>query len=279
MTEPPQRIGVIGLGAMGRPISRHILAKGYQVTGHDPNAEAREKAAALGIDMRDTPAAVARDSDLVLIVVAFDDDVEKAMFGRDGIVAAAPAGSIVAIGSTIAPSTARRLTERVPAGLTLLDMALARGEPAAEDRTVLILGGGDEATFEACMPVFHTFASDVFNLGPFGAGQVGKMVNNLILWACMSANDEALRLGEALGLDQEKLRAVLVHSSAQNWSMSNRADTRPIPWAEKDLNIALHEADALGLSVPLAGLVREMIKAFKRRHGYPTKVPEPGDQK
>src|SRR5215831_13233628 len=247
MAETPQRIGVIGLGAMGRPIARHMLAKGYQVAGHDPNAEAREKAAALGVDMRDTPAAVARESDLVLIMVAFDAEVEKAMFDRDGIVAAARAGSTVAIGSTIAPSTARRLTERVPAGLTLLDMALARGEPAAEDGTLLILGGGDEATFEACMPVFRAFASDVFNLGPFGAGQIGKMVNNLILLACMSANDEALRLGEALGIDQERLRAALVRSSAQNWSMSNRADTRPIPWAEKDLNIALNEADALGL--------------------------------
>jgi len=274
MAETPQRIGVIGLGAMGRPIARHMLAKGYQVAGHDPNAEAREKAAGLGVDMRDTPAAVARESDLVLVVVAFDAEVEKAMFDRDGIVAAARAGSTVAIGSTIAPSTARRLTERVPAGLNLLDMALARGEPAAEDGTLLILGGGDEATFEACMPVFRTFASDVFNLGPFGAGQVGKMVNNLILWACMSANDEALRLGEALGIDQEKLRAALVRSSAQNWSMSYRADTRPIRWAEKDLNIALNEADALGLSVPLAGLVREMIKAFKHRHGYPTKSLE-----
>jgi 3-hydroxyisobutyrate dehydrogenase-like beta-hydroxyacid dehydrogenase len=149
-------------------------------------------------------------------------------------------------------------------------MALTRGEPAAEAGKMLVMGGGDEAVFEACRPLLATFASDIFNLGPFGSGQVGKMVNNLILWACMSANDESLRLGEALGVDQERLRAALVRSSAQNWSMSDRAEERPTPWAEKDMNIALHEADGIQFSLPLCGLVKEMMKAFKVRRGYPT---------
>jgi 3-hydroxyisobutyrate dehydrogenase-like beta-hydroxyacid dehydrogenase len=271
MSKTPQRIGVIGLGAMGRPMSRHMLAKGYKITGYDPSAEARGKAAALGVGIRDAAADVARDSDLVLMVVGFDAQVEKALFGENGILAAARPDLIVAMGSTIAPSYARSLTERVKShGLILLDMALTRGEPAAERGEMLILGGGDEAAFAACTPVFRTFASDVFNLGPFGAGQVGKMVNNLILWACMSANDEAFRLGEALGVDEEKIRAALIHSSAQNWSMSNRADSWPAPWAEKDMNIVLHEADAARLSLPLSGLVKEVIKDFKRRRGYPT---------
>ncbi len=266
-----QRIGIAGLGAMGRPMARHLLAKGYAVFGFDPAAEARSKAAALGVTMVSSPAALARESDLVLILVGFDAQVEEALFGDEGLVSAARAGLIVAMGSTIAPSYARRLRERLePMDLILLDLALTRGEPAAEAGEMLVLGGGDVATFDACLPVFRAFASDIFHLGPFGAGQVGKMVNNLILWACMTANDEGLRLGEALGVDPENLRNALTHSSAQNWSMSARAESRPTPWAEKDMTIVQHEADRVRLSMPLSSLVKELMKDFKRRRGYPT---------
>ena len=175
------------------------------------------------------------------------------------------------MGSTIAPSYARDLARRLDgSGVVLIDMALTRGEPFAEAGTMLVLGGGDEAAFAACQPVMRCFASDIFHLGPFGAGQVGKMVNNLILWACMTANDEGLRLGDALGIAPEKLRAALVHSSAENFSLSARADERPTPWAEKDMRIVLQEAMTAGLSLPLSTLVKDRIADFKRRKGYPT---------
>lgn len=273
----PKRIGLVGLGAMGRPMARHLLAKGFGVAGCDLAGAARERAAALGVAIAPNPKALAETSDAVLVVVGFDAEVETAVFGRDGIVQAARPGLILAIGSTIAPSYARRMAERLQgSGILLIDMALTRGEPFAEAGTMLILGGGEEAAFAACEPVFRCFASDIFRLGAFGAGQVGKMVNNSILWACMTANDEGLRLGEALGVDQETMRAALVHSSAENFSMSARADARPTPWAEKDMAIVLKEGDAAGMSLPLAGLVREQIKAFKRRKGYPTPKVEEG---
>jgi len=256
---------------MGRPMARHLLAKGFTVAGCDPIPAACDRAAALGVTIMPNPRELARVSDAVLIVVGFDAQVEKVVFDADGIHAAARPGLILGMGSTIAPSYARHLAVRLEgSGLVLLDMALTRGEPYAEAGTMLILGGGDKAAFEACQPIFRCFASDVFHLGAFGAGQVGKMVNNLILWACMSANDEGLRLGEALGVDQEAMRAALVHSSAENFALSARADARPTPWAEKDMSIVVKEADAARMSVPLSGLVREMIKEFKRRKGYPT---------
>lgn len=267
----PRRIGIVGLGAMGRPMARHLIAKGFVVAGCDPSPEACARAAALGVEIVATPAALAAQSDAVLIVVGFDAQVERAMFGDGGLVAAARPGLIVATGSTIAPSYARDLGRRLEgSGIVLLDIALTRGEPFAEAGTMLILGGGDEEAFAACEPVFRCFASDIFHLGPFGAGQIGKMVNNLILWTCMSANDEGLRLGEALGVDAEQLRAALVHSSAENFSLSARADERPTPWAEKDMRIVLQEAAAAGLDLPLSALVKERIADFKRRKGYPT---------
>jgi 3-hydroxyisobutyrate dehydrogenase len=149
-------------------------------------------------------------------------------------------------------------------------MPLTRSDRAAESGTMLVLGGGDTEVFEQCRPLLETFASDIFNLGPFGSGQVAKMVNNTILWACMAANNEGLRLGEKLGVDQENLREALVLSSAANFALTERADTRPIPWAEKDMTIAQHEADKLRFSIPLCGHVKELIKAFKVERGYLT---------
>src|SRR6185436_17622547 len=161
-----------------------------------------------------------------------------------------------------------RLAQRLAdSGMTLLDIPLARGEAAAISGKLLIYGAGDEKAFAACRPAFGAFASDIFHLGAPGAGQVGKMVNNLLLWACISANDEGLRLGEALGVDPAKLREALAHGSGQNWAMDNRAEDSGMPWAEKDMGIVLHEADLARLSLPLSGAVKEVIKGLKIRMG------------
>jgi 3-hydroxyisobutyrate dehydrogenase-like beta-hydroxyacid dehydrogenase len=269
--ETPKRIGILGLGAMGRPMARHLIAKGFTVAGCDVTPAACAHVAALGATIVATPRDLAAQSDAVLIVVGFDAQVERAIFGANGIREAARPGLIVGMGSTVAPSFARDVARRLEGtGVVLIDMALTRGEPFAEAGTMLVLGGGDKAAFAACQPVLRSFASDIFHLGPFGAGQVGKMVNNLILWACMTANDEGLRLGEALGVDAATLRNALTHSSAENFSLSARADERPTPWAEKDLRIVMQEAAAAGLDLPLTNLVKERIADFKRRKGYPT---------
>jgi 3-hydroxyisobutyrate dehydrogenase-like beta-hydroxyacid dehydrogenase len=263
-----RKVGMLGLGKMGAPMAQHLVARGYNVCGFDPVDGARRNAAALGISVMESPAAVARASEVVIVVVGFDHEVESVCFSKDGIVSGAAPGLIVAIGSTIAPRTAKRLHATLSSrGITLLDAPLARGEAAAAAGKLLVFGGGDEQAFERCKPAFSAFASDIFHLGPAGAGQVAKMVNNLILWACTCANDEGLRLAGALGVDAQKLRAALHHSSAQNWSMDQRAELSGMPWAEKDMSIVLHEADLARLSLPLAGSVKETIKGLKIRMG------------
>ena len=264
-----RKVGMLGLGKMGAPMARHLIAKGYSVYGYDPQEPARRSAAALGVQLVESPREIARASELVIVVVGFDHEVESVMFGPQGVMEGARSGPIVAIGSTIAPRYAKQLTQRAgERGVVVLDAPLARGEAAAIAGKLLIFGGGDEAAFAACRPVFGAFATDVFHLGAAGAGQVGKMVNNLILWACTSANDEGLRLGEALAVDADKLRAALHLSSAQNWAMDQRSDRSGMPWAEKDMSIVLHEADLARLSLPLSGTVKETIKGLKIRLGY-----------
>src|SRR5260370_14866158 len=261
--------GILGLGKMGAPMARPLLAGGFDVAGFDPVDGARRNARSLGVSVLDSPREVARASELVIVVVGCDHEAEAVVFGKDGIASAARPGLIVALGSTVAPRYARQLAERLSERhMTLLDIPLARGERAAVAGKLLIFGAGEQAAFESCRPAFSAFASDIFHLGPAGAGQVGKMVNNLILWACPSANDEGLRLGEALGVDPERLRAALHHGSAQNWSMDQRSELSGMPWAEKDMNIVLQEADLARLSLPLCGTVKETIKGLKIRLGF-----------
>jgi len=260
-----RNVGMVGLGKMGLPMAKHLLAKGFQVAGCDPVEACRAAARSAGVTIVDSPRAAAKVSDLVIVVVGFDHEVETAV---TSIVEGARKGLIVALASTVAPRYATRLAQRLAdSGLILLDIPLARGEAAAVAGKLLIYGAGDEKAFEACRPVFAAFASDVFHLGAAGAGQVGKMVNNLILWTCISANDEGLRLGEALGVDAAKLKEALSHGSAQNWAMDTMAERSGMPWAEKDMSIVLHEADLARLSLPLSGTVKEVIKGLKIRLG------------
>jgi 3-hydroxyisobutyrate dehydrogenase-like beta-hydroxyacid dehydrogenase len=269
-------VGILGLGKMGCPMAGHLVAKGFKVIGYDPLPEAREKARTRGAGSAASPSDVAQASDVVIIVVGFDSEVEEVIFGKEGVLEGARPGLVVALGSTVAPRYAKRLAARLDErNVVLLDIPLARGEAAAVAGKLLIYGAGDNAAFEACRPAFSAFASDIFHLGPAGAGQVGKMVNNLILWACMSANDEGLRLGKSLGVDPERLREALSHGSAQNWAMDTQAERSGMPWAEKDMSIVLQEADLARLSLPLAGTVKETIKGLKIRLGLPMpEVPE-----
>jgi 3-hydroxyisobutyrate dehydrogenase-like beta-hydroxyacid dehydrogenase len=270
--EDVRRVGLIGLGKMGQPMARLLRRRGFTVAGFDVDEAAMEAAAAHGVQTALSPQAVAAASDLVIIAVGFDAEVEAVMFGERGILAGARDDSVIAIASTVAPHTMQQIAARLPAkpAVTLLDIPMCRGEGAAQEGKLLIMGGGDKAAFDACRPVFAAFADAVFHLGPLGAGQVGKMVNNLILWACISANEEGFKIAHALGVERETLRAALLESSASNWSLSTRPEEKPMPWAEKDMTIVLAEADAARLSLPLCGVVKEVVKTVKFERNWPT---------
>jgi 3-hydroxyisobutyrate dehydrogenase-like beta-hydroxyacid dehydrogenase len=271
-TQEIHRVGLIGLGKMGLPMSRLLCERGYAVAGFDVDEAAMEAAAAHGVQTALSPQAVAAASDLVIIAVGFDAEVEAVLFDQRGVLAGARDGSVVAIASTIAPTTMQYIAVKLPvkSAVTLLDIPLCRGEGAAQEGKLLIMGGGDKAVFDACRRAFAAFADTVFHLGPLGSGQVGKMVNNLILWSCISANEEGFKLAQKLGVEREVLRAALLESSAGNWSLATRPEEKPMPWAEKDMSIVLAEADAARLSLPLCGVVKEVIKTVKIERNWPT---------
>jgi 3-hydroxyisobutyrate dehydrogenase-like beta-hydroxyacid dehydrogenase len=271
MSETIRRVGIIGLGKMGLPMARHLRKAGFEVTGCDVSAAARTQAEGAGIKVVPSPMAVAAASDFVIVVVGFDSEAEAAVLGADGIAGAARAGLIVGIASTVAPRTMQKIAGKLAgSGIALLDMPITRGEPAAEAGKLLTMVGGDANAFEACKPALQAFASSIYHVGDLGAGQVGKMVNNLILWACISANHEGLKLAERLGADPERLRTALVDSSASNWALQTRIEEQPMPWAEKDMRIVLAEGDRLRMSLPLCGVVTEVVKTVKFEKGWPT---------
>jgi 3-hydroxyisobutyrate dehydrogenase-like beta-hydroxyacid dehydrogenase len=270
-----KRVGVIGLGKMGLPMARLLHQKGFAVTGTDTALAAIKAAAAAGVQPVNSVKAVAAASDLTIVAVGFDQEVETVLFGENGVLAGAGDGAVVAIASTIAPRTMQKIAAKMPKHVTLLDIPMCRGEDAAIAGKLLIMGGGDKVAFDACRPAFAAFADSVYHLGAAGAGQVGKMFNNLILWASICANEEGLKLGETLGVGREALRTALLDSSAANWSLATRPEEKPMPWAEKDMSIVLKEADLARMSLPVCGVVKEAVKTVKLARGWPTpKGPE-----
>ena len=256
-----KNVGVVGLGKMGGPLARHLAAGGFEVIGHDVRRESMEAVADVGVRPAADCRELAQNCDLAIVGVGFDSEVETVVFGKDGLLTG-QADPIIAIVSTIAPQAMKDIAARRPKSI-FLDIPMCRGEQAAEEGDLLLLGGGDRTVFENCRPAFETFASTIHYLGALGNGQVGKMVNNLILWACISANVEGMKLAEQLGTDTSALREALLDSSARNWALDTIAHERPMPWAEKDMSIVLREADALRISLPLCGSVKEVIKGIK----------------
>ena len=261
-----ETVGVIGLGKMGGPLARHLATAGFRVLGYDVAAAAVKAVSGNGVIAAKDCAEIGSACDLAIVGVGFDSQVEAALFGDAGLMKSPKDGLIVAVASTIAPATMKDIAARATAagsGVRFLDIPMCRGEQAAIDGELLIMGGGDAAVFESCRPAFATFSNSIYHLGDLGAGQVGKMVNNSILWACISANTEGMALAAALGVAPEGLREALLDSSAHNWAMDVQADKWPMPWAEKDMTIVLKEADAARVSLPLCGTVKEVIKGIK----------------
>lgn len=265
-----RNVGVIGLGAMGAALARHLKSGGFEVAGYDVRTEAMAGARAHGVAPTDSAADSASRSELVIVGVGFDSEVETVVFADDGVLAGAKPGLVIAVASTVAPTTMKKMAARAGRDdVTFLDIPMCRGQQAAEDGRLLIMGGGDAATFEACRPAFATFSDAIHYLGALGAGQVGKLVNNLILWACISANYEGFKLAETLDVAAGPLRDALLASSAANWAMDTRADESFMPWAEKDMTIVLKEADTARVSLPLSGTIKEVIKGIKIERGQP----------
>ena len=244
---------------MGRAIGGHLLHRGWPLLVTDVDPDAVAPLVALGAEAVERPEEVARASDLTLVVVVDDEQVHDVLEGPGGVLASSGRGDVVAICASVRPDTVRTAaTAASRSGVEVIDVGLVRGERGAEAGELLLLCGGPTTTIDRCRPVFAAFATDVAVVGDVGSGQVAKAANNVLLWACLRADLEALRLGRALGVDPAMLRSVLMLGSGANRPLAEWGAHR-LRWPAKDLDVAAALAEEAGVDAPLIRALRPLM--------------------
>jgi 3-hydroxyisobutyrate dehydrogenase-like beta-hydroxyacid dehydrogenase len=259
-----EKIGIVGTGRMGQAMARHLIKHGYAVLAQDIEPKALETALGLGAETAKTPAEVGRACKFVIVAVGYDDEATAVMLGQGGLLETMGAGSVIGVSSTCTPEHVKMLAEKARAkGVEVLDAPICRGQMAADTGTMLILCGGKPEVFERGKPIYSTFGKDYVLLGDIGAGQFGKAMNNFLLWVNGIALIEAGRLSEANGMDLVKLREALLISSGASDALKNWENVSFL-WALKDMQIVAKMADKAGLSMPIAGAIKELVKDGRR---------------
>jgi 3-hydroxyisobutyrate dehydrogenase len=258
------RVGFIGLGTMGGAMAANIVRAGFPLTVWNRTSGRGQELVDLGASFRETPAAVAADSDIVVICVSDTPDVEAILFGVDGVTAGARDGTLVIDCSTIAPSGSWKFAERLDAlGLAMVDAPVSGGSEGARNATLTIFVGGHERDVERARPVLTAIGRTITHVGPIGAGQAVKAVNQVILAGAYLGVAEGIVLAIKAGLDVPQVIEALGGGAAQSWVLANRSgrmldNDYPLGFKlslhRKDLAIALGLADQLGVSLPLASM-------------------------
>ena len=264
MENTKERVGIVGAGRMGLAMLKHLIKHGYAVTVCDISEKQREAARALGAAIAASPAEVGKASDIVILGVGYDDEVNDVVFGNNGLAETMARGSIIAVSSTAKPETVKAVAARVAdKGIEVLDAPICRGRFAADAGTLLALVGGKPDVVARARAVYGTFASDIMHLGEVGHGQVGKTMNNLLLWVNAVGLIEAGRLAESTGIDLVKLREALLMSSGASDALKEW-DMISFTWALKDMQIVADMTDKADLALPITGAIKELVKEARR---------------
>lgn len=250
-------IGVVGLGAMGAPVARHLAARGFPVLGHDRNPDVSAVLAGDGIQPAATPRALT-DCAAVLLFVPADQDVRDLATDLSGMARVPP---YTVICSSVTPETCRAAAAALEPKSAVVDAALTGGVRGAEAGRINLLVGGPDDAVAALRPVFDAFCSTVHHLGPLGSGQVGKTVNNLLHWGEIAVIVEALELGAALGVPVARLRQALYDGPTDGRTLHDLEEFR-LTWWAKDLHNAFAMSDQVGGELPVSRLVSDLMPAI-----------------
>lgn len=255
-----ETVGVIGAGRMGLPIIGHLAKKGFRTLATDVDAAKRAPVEEKRAEWSPSLEALAGQATVMLVCVGFDHELRE-LFNR----MKPQKGAIVAVLSTVNPRTVQALAKEAEArGFHLVDSTVCRGGRAADEGTLLSFVGGPAAVVARLTPVLRAYSTDVVHSGEVGSAQVAKAANNLVLWACLVADHEALALARRYGVDVEKLRQALMLSSAANDALA-KWGTQTMAWAEDDMAIVAEMAAECGVALPQAGVNREICRALKPR--------------
>ena len=272
------RLAFLGLGTMGAAMAANLVRAGFPVTAWNRTDGRAPELADLGIAMAITPAEAVSQADIVVICVSDTADVEAVLFEADGVAAGAREGTLVIDCSTIAPSGswdfAARLRER---GIAMIDAPVSGGSEGAVKATLTIFVGGDADDVERGRPVLEAMGKTITHVGPIGAGQAVKAVNQVILAGAYLGVAEGIVLAIKAGLDVEQVVTALGGGAAQSWVLANRSgrmidNDYPLGFKvalhRKDLGIALDLANQLGATLPVSALAAQLESGLiARGHG------------
>jgi len=275
---PPRQAAFLGLGVMGFPMAGHLALAGHDVVVYNRSAE---KAQAWTGEFRGrsapTPRAAAAGRDLVFCCVGNDDDLRSVVLGPDGAFAGMQPGATFVDHTTASADVARELAAQASRlGLHFVDAPVSGGQAGAQNGTLTVMCGGEQAAFDAARPVALAFARAFTLLGGSGAGQLAKMVNQIAIAGLVQGLAEAIAFGRRAGLDMQQVLEVIGKGAAQSWQMDNRGQTMiegrfefgfAVDWMRKDLGLVLEEARRNGARLPVTALVDQFYADVQAQGG------------
>lgn len=272
------KVAFLGLGVMGYPMARHLKDKGHEVTVYNRTAAKAEKwVAENGGRAAATPKAAAEGQDIVFACVGNDDDLRSVTIGPDGAFAGMKKGAIFVDHTTASAEVARELYAKArEMGLGFVDAPVSGGQAGAENGVLTVMCGGDEADYARVEPVIASYARACRLLGPSGAGQLTKMVNQICIAGLVQGLSEALHFAKKAGLDIDGVVEVISGGAAGSWQLQNRYKTMvegkfdfgfAVDWMRKDLAICFEEAARNGAKLPVTRIVDEYYKEIQEMGG------------
>ena len=271
------KVAFIGLGTMGVGMSLNILKAGHDVTVHNRTRQKEEAVAKEGARRAESPKEAAEGAEIIVTMVSDTPDVEQVVLGANGIIHGAPQGAIVIDMSTISPTATRQMAEELSKkGIKMLDAPVSGGPEGAQNGTLAIMVGGDAADFEKVLPILEIMGKTVTHVGPIGAGQITKAINQIIISGTYLTVAEGLTLGMKAGLDMQKVIQAISGGAASSWVLHNRGinvvnNNYPLGFRvklhHKDLGIALETARELEVTLPATALVEQIENGLIAR-GY-----------
>jgi 3-hydroxyisobutyrate dehydrogenase len=273
-----EKVAFLGLGVMGYPMAGHLKRAGHEVTVYNRTAT---KAAAWGREFGGataaTPRKAAMGADLVFACVGNDDDVRAVALGPDGAFEGMASGAIFIDHTTASASLARELDEAARGrGVGFVDAPVSGGQAGAEKGILTVMAGGEKASFERAEPTIQAYARAVRLMGPAGAGQLTKMVNQICIAGIVEGLSEGIHFAMKAGLDPAAVVDVISKGAAQSWQMENRYKTMvagefdhgfAVDWMRKDLAICLGEARVNGAHLPVTALVDQFYSEVQAMGG------------
>jgi len=263
---PARRVAFLGLGVMGGPMAGHLHAAGHEVTVYNRTpAKAVQWLSVHGGRAATTPREAAQGAEIVFCCVGNDADLRSVVLGPDGAFAGMASGAVLVDHTTASADVARELHgQALEHGLQFIDAPVSGGQAGAVNGALTVMCGGDALPFEAIRPVALAYSRAVTLLGPSGAGQLAKMVNQICIAGLVQGLSEAIAFGARAGLDMQAVLDVIGKGAAQSWQMDNRGRTMvedrfdfgfAVDWMRKDLGLVLDEARRNGAKLPATALI------------------------